>query len=142
MYDYEDGDGREVASGWEKRNADVELGWTPSENTVIELSAGKGDGESRYAGRGMDASGAGGRSPGEDSCDGPGDQARMNGLNRRPMMPVRRSGPSVTAKPMQSPNLQAFQSRGSRAISKRRCSARPVFNSAGLRILTEPVVSC
>src|SRR5512138_192480 len=54
--DYEDGDGREVASSWEKRNADVALGWTPSENTVLELSAGKGDGESRYAGRGMDAS--------------------------------------------------------------------------------------
>ena len=54
--DYEDGDGREVASSWEKRNADIALGWTPSENTVLELSAGKGDGESRYAGRGMDAS--------------------------------------------------------------------------------------
>lgn len=52
--DYEDGDGHKVPSSWEKRNADLALGWTPSENTVLELSAGRGDGEARYAGRDMD----------------------------------------------------------------------------------------
>jgi iron complex outermembrane receptor protein len=54
--DYEDGDGASVPSAWEKWNADVALGWTPSADTVLELSAGIGDGESRYAGRGMDGS--------------------------------------------------------------------------------------
>ena len=52
--DYEDGDGHKVPSSWEKRNADLALGWTPSENSVLELSAGRGDGEARYAGRDMD----------------------------------------------------------------------------------------
>ncbi len=32
------------------------LGWTPDSDTLLELSAGKGDGEARYAGRGMDGS--------------------------------------------------------------------------------------
>jgi len=52
--DYEDGDGRVVPSRWEKWNADTALGWTPSANTLIELSAGTGDAEARYAGRAMD----------------------------------------------------------------------------------------
>lgn len=52
--DYEDGDGNRVPSSWEKWNADAAFGWTPSEGTLLELSAGAGDGEARYAGRGMD----------------------------------------------------------------------------------------
>lgn len=54
--DYRDGDGEVVPSRWKKWNADVALGWTPDENTLLELSAGGGDGEARYAGRGMDGS--------------------------------------------------------------------------------------
>lgn len=54
--DYEDGNGDVVPSLWEKWNADLALGWTPGENTLLELSAGGGDGEARYAGRGMDGS--------------------------------------------------------------------------------------
>lgn len=52
--DYRDGDGRTVASAWKKWNADVALGWTPSADTLLELSAGTGDGEARYATRQMD----------------------------------------------------------------------------------------
>lgn len=52
--DYEDGDGARVPSRWNKWNADVALGMTPDADTLIELSAGTGDGEARYAGRGMD----------------------------------------------------------------------------------------
>lgn len=54
--DYRDGDGEVVPSLWKKWNADVALGWTPDENTLLEFSAGTGDGEARYAGRGMDGS--------------------------------------------------------------------------------------
>lgn len=52
--DYEDGNGDTVPSRFDKWNSDVALGWTPDANTLLELTAGKGDGESRYAGRGMD----------------------------------------------------------------------------------------
>ncbi|MCY1269963.1 Colicin I receptor [compost metagenome] len=52
--DYEDGNGDTVPSRWRKWNGDVALGWTPDADTVVELSAGRGDGEARYAGRGMD----------------------------------------------------------------------------------------
>lgn len=54
--DYQDGNGESVPSRWEKWNSDVLLGWTPNDDTLIELSAGRGDGEARYAGRGMDGS--------------------------------------------------------------------------------------
>ncbi|TDF85228.1 TonB-dependent copper receptor [Pseudomonas sp. H9] len=54
--DYEDGNGDTVPSRWDKWNGDVALGWTPDADTLIELTAGKGDGEARYAGRGMDGS--------------------------------------------------------------------------------------
>ncbi|TBV09818.1 TonB-dependent copper receptor [Stutzerimonas kirkiae] len=53
--DYKSGDGERMPSRWEKWSGDIALGWTPDSDTLIELSAGKGDGESRYAGRGMDA---------------------------------------------------------------------------------------
>ena len=54
--DYDDGNGDTVPSRWDKWNGDVTLGWTPDQNTLLELTAGKGDGEARYAGRGMDGS--------------------------------------------------------------------------------------
>ena len=54
--DYQDGDGNRVPSAWMKWNADAALGWTPDADTVIEASFGRGDGEARYAGRGMDGS--------------------------------------------------------------------------------------
>ncbi|OAT48767.1 outer membrane receptor FepA [Providencia heimbachae] len=54
--DYKDGNGDKVPSKWDKWNADIAIGWTPDEYTLLELTAGKGDGEARYAGRGMDGS--------------------------------------------------------------------------------------
>lgn len=51
---YQDGNGKTVPSSWERWNADVALGWTPDENTWVELTGGKADGESEYAGREMD----------------------------------------------------------------------------------------
>lgn len=54
--DYDDGHGDSVPSRWDKWNGDVALGWTPDADTLLELTAGKGDGEARYAGRGMDGS--------------------------------------------------------------------------------------
>ncbi len=54
--DYKDGHGDHVPSKWDKWNADVAVGWTPDKDTLLELSAGKGDGEARYAGRSMDGS--------------------------------------------------------------------------------------
>jgi iron complex outermembrane receptor protein len=54
--DYEDGSGNTVPSSWKKWNADAAFGWTPSDGTLAELSFGTGDGEARYAGRGMDGS--------------------------------------------------------------------------------------
>lgn len=54
--DYDDGNGDTVPSRWDKWNGDVTLGWTPDQDTLLELTAGKGDGEARYAGRGMDGS--------------------------------------------------------------------------------------
>lgn len=53
-HDYNDGDGDRVPSRWNKWNSDVALGWTPTEDTLLELTVGGGDGESRYAGRDMD----------------------------------------------------------------------------------------
>ncbi|WP_300648125.1 TonB-dependent copper receptor [Paenalcaligenes sp.] len=52
--DYKDGDGNKVPSKWKKWNSDVALGLTPNETSLVELSAGVGDGHARYAGRGMD----------------------------------------------------------------------------------------
>ncbi|MCG8295454.1 TonB-dependent copper receptor [Pseudomonas entomophila] len=54
--DFEDGNGNTVPSRWDKWNGDVSLGWTPDADTLLELTAGKGDGEARSAGRGMDGS--------------------------------------------------------------------------------------
>nr|WP_312242284.1 TonB-dependent copper receptor [Pantoea sp.] len=54
--DYKDGDSARVPSKWTKWNADVAVGWTPDKDTLLELNAGKSDGEARYAGRSMDGS--------------------------------------------------------------------------------------
>ncbi|AOA59508.1 TonB-dependent receptor domain-containing protein [Acinetobacter larvae] len=53
---YQDGDGNKVPSDWKKWNADLALGWTPDDDTWLELKGGKSDGEMMYAGRGMDGS--------------------------------------------------------------------------------------
>ncbi len=54
--DYKDGNGDKVPAQWRKWNADLSATYTPSDDSWIELSAGKGDGEARYAGRSMDGS--------------------------------------------------------------------------------------
>ncbi|MDU9402202.1 TonB-dependent copper receptor [Pseudomonas sp. zfem004] len=54
--DFEDGNGDTVPSRWDKWNGDATVGWTPDADTLLELTAGKGDGEARSAGRGMDGS--------------------------------------------------------------------------------------
>ncbi|MBE7540108.1 MAG: TonB-dependent copper receptor [Opitutaceae bacterium] len=54
--DYRDGDGRSVASAYERWSGRAALGWTPSADTVIELSSIASDGEAAYADRAMDGS--------------------------------------------------------------------------------------
>ncbi|MBB6155161.1 iron complex outermembrane receptor protein [Pseudomonas sp. JAI115] len=54
--DYRDGHHERVPSRYEKWNADLVLGWTPDADTLIELTAGQGDGQARYAARSMDGS--------------------------------------------------------------------------------------
>ncbi|MCS3432733.1 TonB-dependent copper receptor [Klebsiella sp. BIGb0407] len=54
--DYRDGNDKQVPSKWDKWNSDIAIGWTPGADTLLELTAGKGNGEARYAGRGMDGS--------------------------------------------------------------------------------------
>ncbi|OTG63899.1 TonB-dependent copper receptor [Acinetobacter silvestris] len=53
---YKDGDGNTVPSAWERWNTDLALGWTPNNDTWLELTGGKSDGEALYAGRDMDGS--------------------------------------------------------------------------------------
>lgn len=52
--DYEDGDGHRVHSYYDRWNADLTLGWTPDDDTRVELTAGKGDGKAAYAFSSMD----------------------------------------------------------------------------------------
>lgn len=54
--DYEDGSGRSVASQYDRWSAHLAIGWTPVENTLLELSAIRSDGEAAYADRMMDGS--------------------------------------------------------------------------------------
>ena len=54
--DYQDGNGDTVHGQFDKWSSDLVLGWTPAEDTLLELTAGVGDGEAAYAGRGMDGS--------------------------------------------------------------------------------------
>jgi iron complex outermembrane receptor protein len=52
--DYEDGDGRSVHSEYERWSTRAALGWTPTDKTLVELSAARSDGEAAYADRTMD----------------------------------------------------------------------------------------
>jgi iron complex outermembrane receptor protein len=52
--DYRDGNGNVVPSRWTKWNTDVAAAWTPDADTLLEASLGRGNGQARYAGRGMD----------------------------------------------------------------------------------------
>lgn len=52
--DYRDGDGRRVHSRYDRWNADATLGWTPDEDTRVELAVGQGNGQAAYAFSGMD----------------------------------------------------------------------------------------
>ncbi|KAF1004468.1 MAG: Colicin I receptor [Luteibacter sp.] len=52
--DYEDGDGRRVHSYYDRWNADATIGWTPDDDTRLELVVGRGDGKAAYAFSGMD----------------------------------------------------------------------------------------
>ena len=54
--DYRDGNNDTVPSRYDKWNGDIAVGWTPDADTLLELTAGKGDGQARSAGRGMDGS--------------------------------------------------------------------------------------
>ncbi|WP_095097568.1 TonB-dependent copper receptor [Serratia ficaria] len=54
--DYRDGDHARVPSRWDKWNGDLALGWTPDNDTLLEVTMGRGNGEARYAGRSMDGS--------------------------------------------------------------------------------------
>jgi iron complex outermembrane receptor protein len=47
--DYKDGNGDRVASKWDKWNTDVAVGWTPDADTLLELTAGQGNGDASYA---------------------------------------------------------------------------------------------
>ncbi|WP_198651565.1 TonB-dependent copper receptor [Dyella sp. C11] len=52
--DYKDGDGNRVHSQYDRWNADATVGWTPSDDTRVELTAGKGNGDAAYAFSSMD----------------------------------------------------------------------------------------
>ncbi len=52
--DYKDGDGKSVHSAFTRWSTNAALGWTPDENTLVELSAGRSDGKADYADRMMD----------------------------------------------------------------------------------------
>lgn len=54
--DYQDGTNNRVPSRWDKWNGDLTLGWTPDSDTLLEITMGRGNGEARYGGRGMDGS--------------------------------------------------------------------------------------
>lgn len=54
--DYKDGDGKEVHSEYHRWSGNATLGWTPDDQTLIELTGGASDGEAAYADRAMDGS--------------------------------------------------------------------------------------
>ncbi|WP_444892286.1 TonB-dependent copper receptor [Microbulbifer sp. TRSA001] len=54
--DYEDGDGNEVNSSYERWSSQVNLAWTPSDDTRVEFDTAFSDGEAAYADRGVDGS--------------------------------------------------------------------------------------
>jgi iron complex outermembrane recepter protein len=52
--DYDDGNGDSVHSEYHRYSGLAALGWTPNDNTRVELSAARSNGEAAYADRGMD----------------------------------------------------------------------------------------
>ncbi len=52
--DYQDGDGVDVHSEYHRWSTNLSLAWTPSDNTRVELTGARSDGEAAYADRGMD----------------------------------------------------------------------------------------
>ncbi|MDE2585278.1 MAG: TonB-dependent copper receptor, partial [Betaproteobacteria bacterium] len=52
--DYKDGDGNTVHSRYHRWSANGAVGWTPDDNTRLELSAAHSDGQAAYADRSMD----------------------------------------------------------------------------------------
>nr|WP_052697637.1 TonB-dependent copper receptor [Luteibacter yeojuensis] len=52
--DYDDGNGDRVRSYYDRWNADATVGWTPTDDTRVELTAGRGDGKAAYAFSSMD----------------------------------------------------------------------------------------
>lgn len=53
---YEDGDGNEFHSQYDRWNTNLAVGWTPSDDITLELSGSLSDAEAAYADRGMDGS--------------------------------------------------------------------------------------
>ena len=56
MGDYKDGNGNAVHSRYTRWSTNAALGWTPDDNTRLELTAAKSDGKAAYADRGVDGS--------------------------------------------------------------------------------------
>ncbi|MCL4747207.1 MAG: TonB-dependent copper receptor [Burkholderiaceae bacterium] len=54
--DYRDGSGRTIHSGFERRSLSLTGGWTPDDDTRIELSAARSEAQAAYADRSMDGS--------------------------------------------------------------------------------------
>lgn len=53
---YSDGDGTKIHSQYSRWNTGLAMGWTPDDNTTLELSGNLSDAEAAYADRGMDGS--------------------------------------------------------------------------------------
>ncbi|MFA7617792.1 MAG: TonB-dependent copper receptor [Thiohalomonadaceae bacterium] len=51
---YEDGDGNEIHSEYERWSGTAIVGWTPDDDTRVELNVDRSDGEAAYADRAMD----------------------------------------------------------------------------------------
>ncbi len=51
---YQDGDGTEIHSQYDRWNTSLALGWTPNDNVVLELAGSRSAAEAAYADRGMD----------------------------------------------------------------------------------------
>lgn len=54
--DYKDGSGNAVHSTYTRWSTNAALGWTPDDNTRLELTVAKSDGKAAYADRGVDGS--------------------------------------------------------------------------------------
>ena len=54
--DYKDGNGSAVHSRYTRWSTNAALGWTPDDNTRLELTAARSDGKAAYADRGVDGS--------------------------------------------------------------------------------------